>query len=92
MKDVEVPVKGEDIILIEDIVDTGLTLNQIVQHLKAREPASVKICALIDKAERRAKEVTIDYCGFRVGAGFLVGYGLDYDEKYRYLPDICVLR
>jgi hypoxanthine phosphoribosyltransferase len=67
-------------------------LNHIVQHLKARKPASVKVCALIDKAERREKEVAIDYCGFKVQTGFIVGYGLDYDEKYRYLRDICVLR
>jgi hypoxanthine phosphoribosyltransferase len=72
-------------------VDTGLTLNQLVRNLKSREPASVKICALIDKTERREKEVQIDYCGFKVQEGFLVGYGLDYAEQYRYLPDICVI-
>jgi hypoxanthine phosphoribosyltransferase len=92
VKDVELPLKGEDVILIEDIVDTGLTLYHIVEHLKSKEPASLKICALIDKAERRERAVTVDYCGFKVLAGFLVGFGLDYDEKYRYLPDICVLR
>jgi hypoxanthine phosphoribosyltransferase len=66
-------------------------LNFLVNSLKSREPASVKICALIDKTERREKVVAIDYCGFRVQEGFLVGYGLDYAEKYRYLPDICVI-
>jgi hypoxanthine phosphoribosyltransferase len=91
LKDVELPLKGEDVILVEDIVDTGLTLCHIVEHLRSKGPASLKICALIDKAERREREVTIDYCGFKVLAGFLVGFGLDYDEKYRYLPDICVL-
>jgi len=91
MKDVEIPVRGQDLIVVEDIVDTGLTLNYLVKNLKSREPASVKICALIDKAERRENEVKIDYCGFRVQEGFLVGYGLDYAEKYRYLPDICVI-
>jgi hypoxanthine phosphoribosyltransferase len=91
VKDVEIPVKGQDLIIVEDIVDTGLTLNYLVKNLKSREPASVKICALIDKAERREREVTIDYCGFKVQGGFLVGYGLDCAEQYRYLPDICVM-
>ena len=91
LRDVEIPVKGQDLIVVEDIVDTGLTLSHLVRNLKSREPASVKICALIDKTERREKEVEIDYCGFRVQEGFLVGYGLDYAERYRSLPDICVL-
>jgi len=91
LKDVEIPVKGQDVIVVEDIVDTGLTLNYLVENLKSREPASVKICALIDKTERREREVAIDYCGFNVQGGFLVGYGLDYAEQYRYLPDICVI-
>jgi hypoxanthine phosphoribosyltransferase len=91
VKDVEIPVKGQDLIIVEDIVDTGLTLNYLVKNLKSREPASVKICALIDKTERREQEVTIDYCGFKVQGGFLVGYGLDCAEQYRYLPDICVI-
>ena len=91
LKDVELPLKGEDVILVEDIVDTGLTLDKMIRHLEAKEPASIRICALIDKSERRTKEVMIDYLGFEVPEGFLVGYGLDYDEKYRYLPDICTL-
>ncbi len=91
LKDVELPLKGEDVILVEDIVDTGLTLDKMVRHLEMKEPASVRICALIDKLERRTQEVRIDYLGFGVPEGFLVGYGLDYDEKYRYLPDICTL-
>jgi hypoxanthine phosphoribosyltransferase len=91
VKDVEIPLKGQDVIVVEDIVDTGLTLNSLVKNLESREPASVKICALIDKSERREKEVKIDYCGFKVQEGFLVGYGLDYAERYRYLPDICVI-
>jgi hypoxanthine phosphoribosyltransferase len=91
VKDVEIPVKGQDLIVVEDIVDTGLTLDSLVKNLKSREPSSIKICALIDKTERRKKEVTIDYCGFKVQQGFIVGYGLDYAEQYRYLPDICVL-
>lgn len=91
VKDVEIPVQGQDIIIVEDIVDTGLTLNSLVENLKGREPASVRICALIDKTERREQEVEIDYCGFKVQEGFLVGYGLDYAEQFRYLPDICVI-
>ncbi|MFH1349705.1 MAG: hypoxanthine phosphoribosyltransferase [Pseudomonadota bacterium] len=91
-KDVEIPVKEEPVILIEDIVDTGLTLKHIVKRIEGRGPESIRICALIDKLERRDEEITIDYCGFQVPEGFLVGYGLDHDEKYRYLPDIYVMR
>jgi hypoxanthine phosphoribosyltransferase len=91
VKDVEIPVKGQDLIVVEDIVDTGLTLNYLVKNLKSQGPASVRICALIDKTERREQEVAIDYRGFEVREGFLVGYGLDCAEQYRYLPDICVI-
>jgi len=91
VKDVEIPVKNKDLIIVEDMVDTGLTLNYLVDTLKRREPASLRICALIDKTERREQEITVDYCGFKVQKGFLVGYGLDYAEHYRYLPDIWVL-
>ena len=91
-KDVEISLAGKPVIVVEDIVDTGLTLTRIVEILKERGPESVKICALIDKLERREREVSIDYCGFQVEKGFLVGYGLDHDEQYRYLPDIYVLK
>lgn len=91
-KDVEIPLAGKPVIIVEDIVDTGLTLNRIVEIIKKRDPESVKICALIDKLERREEEVSVDYCGFQVEKGFLVGYGLDHDEQYRYLPDIYVLK
>lgn len=91
IKDVALPVKDQDLIIIEDIVDTGLTLKCIVENLRTREPSSIKVCALIDKRERREKHVEIDYLGFTVDKGFLVGYGLDFDEQYRYLPDICVI-
>jgi len=80
------------VIVVEDIVDTGLTLRQIVKRLEEKDPESIRICALIDKLERREESVTIDYCGFQVKEGFLVGYGLDHDEQYRYLRDIYVLR
>ena len=91
-KDVEIPIQGKEVIIVEDIVDTGLTLNYIVKRLEKRGPKSIRICALIDKPERRDEEVKIDYRGFHVKEGFLVGYGLDHDEEYRYLPDIYVLR
>lgn len=87
-KDVEVPIKGKPVIIVEDIIDTGLTLSFLVDHIKAREPESVKICALINKLERREKKITIDYCGFTIEKGFLVGYGLDYNEQFRNLPYI----
>ena len=91
-KDVEIPIQGKPVIVVEDIVDTGLTLRQIVKRLEKKGPESIRICALIDKLERREESVTIDYCGFQVEEGFLVGYGLDHDEQYRYLRDIYVLR
>lgn len=91
VKDVELPVEGKDLIVVEDIVDTGLTLRQILKLLAGKNPASLKICALIDKKERRTEDIALDYCGFKVEEGFLVGYGLDFDERYRYLPDICTL-
>jgi hypoxanthine phosphoribosyltransferase len=90
-KDVEIDIQGKPVIIVEDIVDTGLTLTKIVEMLQEREPESIRICTLIDKVERREKMVTIDYYGFRVEEGFLVGYGLDHDEKYRYLKDIYTL-
>ncbi len=88
----EIPIQGKPVIIIEDIVDTGLTLKRIVKSLEEKDPESIKICALIDKLERRDEEIVIDYCGFQVEKGFLVGYGLDHDEQYRYLPDIYALK
>ena len=91
-KDAEIPLWGEDVILIEDIVDTGRTLTTIIEKIQVKEPASLRICTLIDKVERREMEVPIDYRGFKVEEGFLVGYGLDHDERFRCLPDIYVIR
>jgi hypoxanthine phosphoribosyltransferase len=91
-KDVEIPIKDKPVIIVEDIVDTGLTLKSIIKRLRDKEPKSIRLCALIDKGERRSEEVILDYCGFRVEKGFLVGYGLDHNEQYRYLQDIHVLR
>lgn len=91
-KDIELPIEGKPVILIEDIVDTGLTLVHVKELFEARGAHSLKICALIDKCERRERDVLIDYCGFQVREGFLVGYGLDCNEEYRNLPEICVLK
>jgi len=85
------PIKGRDILIIEDIVDTGLTISFLMDYLWKRKPASLKLCALTDKPSRRQVPVTIDYLGFTVPNKFIVGYGLDWNEKFRYLPDICVL-
>lgn len=87
-KDIEQDIKGRHVIIVEDIVDSGLTLAWLKNHLMELEPASIKICALVDKKERRDNPVEIDYVGFMVETGFLVGYGLDFNEQYRYLQDI----
>jgi len=84
-------VRGRDVLVIEDIVDTGLTIAFLLDYLRKKKPASLKLCSLTDKPSRRQVPVTIDYLGFTVPDKFIVGYGLDWDEKFRYLPDICVL-
>ena len=90
-KDLSVDIKGKHVIVVEDIIDSGNTLYLLKDLLLSREPASVKICTLLDKPDRRIKEVEVDYCGFKIPDEFVVGYGLDYDENYRTLPDIRVL-
>ncbi|MBA7662332.1 Hypoxanthine phosphoribosyltransferase [subsurface metagenome] len=85
------PIEGRDVLVIEDIVDTGITISFLLGYLRRKKPASLKLCALTDKPSRRQVPVTIDYPGFTVPDKFIVGYGLDLDEKFRYLPDICVL-
>jgi hypoxanthine phosphoribosyltransferase len=85
------PIKGRDVLVIEDIVDTGLTISFLLDYLQKRKPDSLKLCALTDKPSRRQVPVTIDYLGFTVPNKFIVGYGIDWDEKFRNLPDICVL-
>ena len=87
-KEITLDIKGKDVLLVEDIVDTGLTLTHLVSHLKSFSPRSVNICALIDKRERRETDITVDYACYVTEEGFLVGYGLDYNEQYRNLPDI----
>ena len=85
------PIKGRDVLVIEDIVDSGITISFLLDYLKKKKPSSLKLCALTDKPSRRRVPVSIDYLGFSVPDKFIVGYGLDLDEKFRYLPDICEL-
>jgi hypoxanthine phosphoribosyltransferase len=85
------PVGGRHVLVVEDIVDTGITIAFLLNYLEGQKPASVRLCALADKPSRRQVPVNIDYRGFTVPDRFLVGYGLDCDEKYRNLPDICFL-
>jgi hypoxanthine phosphoribosyltransferase len=89
--DVKIPVKNRDVIIVDDIVDTGLTLQQYREAISLKGPRSVKIAAMIDKAARRERHVDLDYCGFKVEDGFLVGYGLDCDECFRNLDGIYLL-
>lgn len=91
-KDIDIDIKGKDVLLIEDIVDSGLTLSFLVNHLKKLEPNSVKICALIDKNERREVDIKVDYSCHVIEKGFVVGYGLDCAENYRNLPEIYDLK
>lgn len=92
VKDLDVPIEGRDILVVEDIVDTGLTLSYLLANLKSRGAISVKLVALLDKHERREREVAIDYLGFPIPDAFVVGYGLDFAERYRNLPFIAVLK
>ncbi len=91
-KDIEIDLKDTDVLIIEDIIDTGLSLTYLVDHIKKSNPKSVKICALIDKHERRKADISIDYVGHKIEKGFLVGYGLDYAEKFRNLPEVYHLK
>lgn len=90
-KDLNQPVAGRNVLIVEDIVDSGLTIASLVQLLKVRNPRSIKVCSLLHKEARRKADIEVDYSGFAVPGKFLVGYGLDFDEKYRHLPDIHVL-
>jgi len=92
LKDLDQSIEGRHVILVEDIIDTGLTLNYILKTLKARRPAGVRVCALLDKKARRIIDVRIDYLGFEIPDEFVVGYGMDYDQRYRSLPFIGVLK
>ncbi|MBF0495839.1 MAG: hypoxanthine phosphoribosyltransferase [Deltaproteobacteria bacterium] len=91
LKGIEMSVTGRDVLVVEDIVDTGYTVDVLIKMIKAKNANSIKVCALIDKAERRMVDVPIDYTGFAVEKGFVVGYGLDYDEQFRYFQEIYTL-
>ncbi|HHT25580.1 MAG TPA: hypoxanthine phosphoribosyltransferase [Clostridiaceae bacterium] len=91
IKDLDDTIEDKHVILVEDIIDSGLTLSHLVDMLKSRNPASLRICACFDKPDRRRAEVKVDYIGRQIPDKFIVGYGLDYNGQYRNLPDICVL-
>ena len=91
VKDLDEPLKDKDVLVVEDIVDSGRTLSYLLEMLKDRGPKSVKLCTLLDKPERRVVDVHVDYTCFQIPAEFVVGYGLDYDQRYRNLPYIGVV-
>jgi hypoxanthine phosphoribosyltransferase len=90
-KDLDVSVEGHDVIVVEDIVDSGITLSYLLQLFRQRRPKSLRIATFLDKPERRQRPVSVDYVGFKIPDEFVVGYGLDYAEDYRNLRDVCVL-
>jgi hypoxanthine phosphoribosyltransferase len=92
LKDLSMAIEGRDVIVVEDIIDTGLTLNYLLRYLHDKGPASIRICCLLDKSARRLADISIDYRGFTIPDRFVIGSGLDYDERYRNLPYIGVLR
>jgi len=92
IKDLDTPLEGRNVLIVEDIIDTGHTLDYLVRILNERKPASLRICTLLNKAERRELDIQVDYIGFDIPNEFVVGYGLDYGEKYRNLPYVGVLR
>lgn len=91
VKDLDEPLMGKDVIVIEDIIDSGRTLSHLLKMLQERKPASLRLCTLLDKPERRVVDVDIDYTGFQIPDEFIVGYGLDYAQKYRNLPYIGIV-
>ena len=92
IKDLDTNIENRDVIIVEDILDSGVTLSKLIELLKSRNPSSLAVCTLFDKPDRRKAYVAVDYRGITVPDEFVVGYGLDYDEKYRNLPDLCVLK
>ena len=91
VKDLDTPIEGKNVLIAEDIIDTGRTLAYLMAHLKQRKPKSLKLCTLLDKPDRRVSDVTVDYTGFEIPDEFVVGYGLDYDQRYRNLPYVGVV-
>lgn len=91
VKDLDEPLEGKNVLVVEDIIDSGRTLSYLLEMLKDRKPESIKLCTLLDKPDRRVVDVDIDYTAFQVPDKFVVGYGLDYDQKYRNLPYIGVV-
>ena len=92
LKDLSSSIEGEHVLIVEDIIDTGLTLNYLTQYLSGKEPASLSICTLLDKPARRLVDIDLTYCGFEIPDRFVIGYGLDYGEIYRNLPYLGVLK
>ena len=91
LKDLDAPLEGRDVLIVEDIVDSGLTLSYLVRNLEARQPASLEVCALLTKPERRKADIECRYVGFEIPNRFVIGYGLDYGERYRSLPYVAAL-
>ena len=91
VKDLDQPLEGKDVLIVEDIIDSGRTLYYLMDLLQKRNPASIRLCTLLDKPERRVRDVRVDYCCFNIPDEFVIGYGLDYAQKYRNLPFIGVL-
>jgi hypoxanthine phosphoribosyltransferase len=91
-KDIETDIEGKDVLIIEDIIDTGLTISFLMDKLKERNPHSLKVCVFLDKKHRREIELNVDYVGFTMDEGFVVGYGLDCNEMDRFLADVCVIK
>lgn len=92
LKDLDTSVEGRNVLIVEDIIDSGLTLSYLAEHLRGRNPASIKICAMLNKPDRRTSPIQIDYSGFDIPDKFVVGYGLDFAGKYRNLPFVGVLK
>ena len=92
LKDLDINIEGRDVLVVEDIIDSGLTLSYLMRNLEAREPASLEICALLTKPERREIDVPVRYVGFEIPNRFVIGYGLDFDERYRNLPYVAVMQ
>ena len=92
LKDLDINIEGRDVLVVEDIIDSGLTLSYLIRNLEARDPSSLEVCALLTKPERREIDVPVRYVGFEIPNRFVIGYGLDFAERYRNLPYVAVLR